>query len=579
MAVLIPDVPKDCPNSERHVYERLGRELPQAWIVLHSLGLGGHESKIWGEADIVVLSERGVFALEVKGGTVECKDGVWHYSGDFATFTKRESPWAQAMGALGAIRGQLHQAKPAFRDVLFGFGVVMPYTTFTATGTEIIPEVLLDRRSFRQSLMQYVTSLESYWNGEYMRKRGRSYRGLTAKELREARQVLRPDLETALSLGGYLTGLDDRLVQLTNEQIRASRRMAANPRTVVRGAAGTGKSVIALDRALQLGAAGHDVLYLCFNRLLAAHLRAGLEGHASEESVQVRHVHALYRDLIEDAGLLPRLRAMDEGAPEFFGTGFPELASEALCEKQHAGWDVLVVDEAQDLLTPEHLDVFDLLLREGMSRGRWHLFLDPRQNIYGEDVQSTVADRLEVCAPAFEDLFENCRNTRQVAVQTSIVSGIDLPVTGAPDGPDTVLHYYETEEEGVRLLETLVGQLVEAQVRPDAIAVLSTRRLENSLLAGRPRVAGYRLFAADGRAQQRKGDLLFSTMHAFKGLERQAVLAIDMAEIGEHQWSMLHYTGLSRARVLLHVFLPASAKGRYDKQARAFGGRVQGAAP
>ena len=78
--------------------------------------------------------------------------------------------------------------------------------------------------------------------------------------------------------------------------------------------------------------------------------------------------------------------------------------------------------------------------------------------------------------------------------------------------------------------------------------------------------------------QSRKGDLLFSTMHAFKGLERQAVLVIDMAEIGEDQWSMLHYTGLSRARVLLHVFLPASAKGRYDKQARAFGGRMQGAA-
>ena len=90
--------------------------------------------------------------------------------------------------------------------MLFGFGVVMPYTTFTATGAEIIPEVLLDRRSFRQSLMQYVRSLERYWNGEYVRKRGRSYRGLTGKELREARQVLRPDLETALSLGGYLIG-------------------------------------------------------------------------------------------------------------------------------------------------------------------------------------------------------------------------------------------------------------------------------------------------------------------------------------------------------------------------------------
>ena len=155
-------------------------------------------------------------------------------------------------------------------------------------------------------------------------------------------------------------------------------------------------------------------------------------------------------------------------------------------------------------------------------------------------MQSTVAGRLADCAPAFEDLFENCRNTRQVAVQTSIVSGIDLPVAGAPDGPETVLQYYETEEEAFRLLETLVGQLVNAQVRPDDIAVLSTRRLENSLVARRPGVAGHRLFEADGSIQPQRGDLLFSTMHAFKGLERQAVLAIDMAEIGEDQWSMLH---------------------------------------
>ena len=574
MAVLIPDVPGDCPNSERFVYERLGRELPDAWVVLHSLGLGNHESKIWGEADIVILSERGVFALEVKGGTVKCVDGIWRYSGDFPTFTKRESPWAQAMGAMAAVRRRLEEARPAFRDVRFGFGVVMPYTTFTATGAEIIPEVLLDRRSFRQPLTQYVTTLDRYWKGEYARTRGWEYRGLSGRELHEARQVLRPDLETALSLGGYLIGLDDRLVQLTNEQIRASRRMVANPRTIVRGPAGTGKSVIALDRALQLGAAGHDVLYLCFNRLLAAHVKEGLERQENAVAVEVRHAHALYRELIVAAGLLPRLQDMDEEEAGFFARGFPELAAEALCEKSREGWDVLVVDEAQDLLTPEHLDVFDLLLKDGLGRGRWHLFLDPRQNIYGDDVQSAVEDRLDGFAPALDDLYENCRNTRQVAVRTSIVSGIDLPVAGAPRGPETVLHYYATGDEAVRLVGELVGDLVDAQVRPDDIAILSTRRLDNSLLAGCDRLAGYRLVEAGGPAEPKRGELLFSTMHAFKGLERQAVVAIDMGEIGQARWSMLHYTGLSRARVLLHVFLPAAAQGSYDRQARAFGSRL-----
>jgi len=36
--------------------------------VLHSLGLTGHESKLWGEIDLVVLSTKGIFAIEVKAG-------------------------------------------------------------------------------------------------------------------------------------------------------------------------------------------------------------------------------------------------------------------------------------------------------------------------------------------------------------------------------------------------------------------------------------------------------------------------------------------------------------------------------
>ena len=97
MAILIPPAPKKCPGSERLVFLKLERELQDDCIVLHSLGLPGHETKIFGEADFVVLCRQGIFVLEVKGGTVACNDG---YSGDFPTFTKKEGPWSQAMTAL-----------------------------------------------------------------------------------------------------------------------------------------------------------------------------------------------------------------------------------------------------------------------------------------------------------------------------------------------------------------------------------------------------------------------------------------------------------------------------------------------
>lgn len=575
MAILIPDVPKKCNVSERLVYERLGRELPDDWVVLHSLGLPGHKKKIWGEADIVVLSTHGVFALEVKGGQVACHNGVWTFGGsDIKSYTKREDPWTQSKGTMMAIRERLHAELPEFQKVLFGYGVVMPMTAFTTTGAEIVPEVLVDKRSFKQRLNLYISKLEKYWQQRYLEKHGHYYSGASPAQIRAARQVLRPDLETTLSIGSYLTGLDATLLQLTNEQIRASRRMAANPRTIVRGPAGTGKTVIALERARQHSDEGRRVLYLCFNQLLASHIRLSLSADARAKNVEVRHVHSIYRALIEKAGLLTRLNNEDSNHPDFFGKRFPEMVVEALCELPDQTWDVVIVDEAQDLLTPEHLDALDVMLKDGLNRGRWHLFFDPLQNLYGSEVEAQVEGRLNDGHPAFDDLTDNCRNTREVAAQGSIISGIDLALTGAPPGPSCDNIYYADSAEALQKLTETIERLLKADVRTQDIAILSTRKRENSLLAGITTIAGHTLADTGDEAALRSGAIVVSTMHAFKGLERPVVLAIDLEEIGDTTWSMLHYAGLSRACGLLHAFLPAGAKKAYERQAEAFGRRM-----
>src|SRR5690242_17869475 len=117
MATLIPEQPKDCTLGERIAYEKLGRDLDKDWIVLHSLGLHGHETKIWGEADIVVLSAKGVFALEVKGSKVSCDKGVWTFGEPGGrSYTKKEDPWTQAKNTMFAVRNILQEADPVFRD-------------------------------------------------------------------------------------------------------------------------------------------------------------------------------------------------------------------------------------------------------------------------------------------------------------------------------------------------------------------------------------------------------------------------------------------------------------------------------
>jgi len=572
MAILIPEQPKDCPYGERRAYQKLGRDLDKEWVVLHSLGLHGHEKKIWGEADIVVLSTKGFFALEVKGGKVSCANGVWHFGEPGGpSYTKREDPWTQSKGTMYAVRKILVDTDKAFDDLLFGFGVVMPMETFTATGAEIEPAVLLDKREFGPNLGYYVGRLQRHWVAAYEAKHGRKPRMPTREDIRHARNILRPDVESAFSIGSYLTSVDSQLLQLSNDQIRASRRMAANPRTIVRGKAGTGKTVIAVERAKQLAAEGCKVLYLCFNQLLARHMRLALEGDARAKGIEVRHVHALYREVIARARMLPRL---DEAGSEqeLFASVFPQTFIAAAFGCGLPPWDALVIDEAQDLLTPDNIDAFDLMLgTPGINNGRWHIFFDRLQNIYDTDVQSLVEKRLAEAQPAFDDLFENCRNTREVAVQASIISGIDLALDGAPDGPECENIYYRDQKSFVARIDDVVAGLIRHDVHPQDIAVLSTRRRENSLLAETDRLGGVPLVDADSAG---KGDMVFSTMHSFKGLERKVILAIDMDEIGREQWAMLHYAGLSRACGLLHAFLPESARPDYDRQVAVFAGRL-----
>lgn len=579
MAVLIPQEPKeDCPYSERQVYRRLGRELGDDCIILHSLGLRGHEKKLWGEADIIVLSTDGVFSLEVKGAEeVECRDGNWIFKNrGKPDIVRKESPWTQAEGTLWAIRRELEEKGGSeFRELLYGHGVVMPRVCFEATGSEIEQGVLLDERTWhRESLADYIRRLRAHWSTARHEKGKGQAKLPSPAQIRSARQILRPNLEAAQTMGGRLTAIEKDQIQLTNEQIVAARRMAANPRTIVRGGAGTGKSILAIEKAKHLAGQGKRVLFLCFNRLLASHFRDSLKDSGEDQGIDLIHIHGLYDEIIAKAGLKERLEALREQEDDFFGSVYPTIFFEALCVTELEPWDAVVIDECQDLMTLKHFEVIDLIVDGGLDQGEWHLFLDPKQNIYDISEQEKVQDRLRGGAPAYDDLYQNCRNTAEVATQSSIISGIDVATSGAAKGPACDNVYYSSAADFKKQFEKVIRALLNGGVKEEDIAILSTRKRGNSLIAGIEEVEGRPILDAETIGKGAGQGILFSTMHGFKGLERQVVLAIDMDEIGQGYWQLLHYAGLTRARGLLRTFIPQTRKSAYQAQAKSFAERL-----
>src|SRR5205823_10378283 len=86
------------------------RDAPGAgdWVCLHSLALARHDSKRRGEVDFLLLTRKGVFVLEVKGGRIARQGGVWVFTNRWGDQERKyESPYQQASGAMFSLERDL----------------------------------------------------------------------------------------------------------------------------------------------------------------------------------------------------------------------------------------------------------------------------------------------------------------------------------------------------------------------------------------------------------------------------------------------------------------------------------------
>ena len=68
-------------EAERAFYRALQRHLPASWSAWHSLRVRVGPS-FEGEGDFVIaVPDRAILLVEVKGGAIECRDGLWFQSG------------------------------------------------------------------------------------------------------------------------------------------------------------------------------------------------------------------------------------------------------------------------------------------------------------------------------------------------------------------------------------------------------------------------------------------------------------------------------------------------------------------
>jgi len=333
----------------------------------------------------------------------------------------------------------------------------------------------------------------------------------------------------------------DAMLNATDEQVQALRLLRSQPRLLVEGGAGTGKTLLAVALAREHAAQGRAVLFTCFNKALAVALAAVL---SDVPGITVLAFHELARQRATQAALAYEVPADAAAQGRFFREQSAELLLQA-AEQGGSCFDTLVVDEAADFL-PTWWVALEALGAPGFS---WYCFFDRSQCLF----QPRAGWEPPFQAVPFA-LETNLRNTRPIGALATRLGGCALPHGFRVDeGPaPVVVRSADFAAMATQLRRTLRDLLGPEAFRPEQVAVLSPYRHTNPGSAWAAGLDAVEL--AGGLAAPEPGRVRVGTIQGFKGLESDVIILA-----GIDQRCMRHpatlYVGASRARALLVLLM------------------------
>jgi ATP:corrinoid adenosyltransferase len=535
---MLPSRPDaDTPDSERKVFAAFERHLPRDWTVFHSRRMvlprqGG--GSVESELDFLVIDPaRGILGLEVKGGIEIGRDENGWYSGT-SPRRRMKSPGAQAQRAMHTLQEYLRTraSLPAF-----GWGVVFPDAESPeALGPELPCRLVIDA----SSLQWADKAVDAVFDAAIG-----AGTPLSAGAVAQLVQLLAPRVSLAPSLSATLTAEGAALVRLTEEQFDILELLAAFPRVGVSGGAGTGKTLVAMERARRLAAGGRRVLLLCYNRGLSAYLKPRADGFT------VSTFHALCDTLSKSAGLPWPTVPDGPDAQAFWRDHAPALLLQALERLPDHRYDAVIVDEAQDFHEYWWIAV-ERLLRRPKEDVLW-VFFDPQQNIYGGSAWEALDLRT---AP----LAYNCRNTQRIARYAyGFVQAEPRLRSGTPEGVEVSVEQCTSEHQMLDAVRRALHRIVvEGRLSPDRLVVLSPHSTRTSAVWRTQQFGNLKLIQYP--SPPGPGQVQFATLQGFKGLEADAIVLCEARKGHQHSSSQHLYVAASRARHVLAVAEYASGE-------------------
>lgn len=543
-------------SAEARFFQACKEQLPDSVLVIHSASWIYRDSTgrlREGEADFTVVSpESGVFAIEVKGGGVRFnkETGAWTSRDRFGVTHTIKDPFKQAASERFALLDQIlaHPAwrRRAERRMTAGHAVFLPDITETSTlVASSRPHETIGGLDDLPSLGKWFKRLETFWRQDGERPLGDS--GVKVVE-----EILCRSIEVEPALRGALEAIERQRIRLTDSQAKVLRVVGARKRAVISGGAGTGKTLIAAEKARRLAAEGCSVLLLCYNRPLADALSRGLDGvsgltvmsfHQLCERRAAQAKAATGRDMLAEAALAYPARDQQE----VFEVQYPyalALANELVEER----FDALLVDEAQDFSDEYWFAIEELLSGPDACL---YIFLDENQAVYRRHANLPVSE-----APFY--LPGNCRNTAPIhEAGYRFYKGEEVE---APEleGEEVRLVAAEGFSEQARAIGAAVAGWLDAGLSASELVVLLATSSKKASIDALRKVQLRR--GCDWGFESRSGlnSVLVDTANRFKGLEATAACVwVDGDTVQSRPETV--YVALTRAKSLMTVVATAES--------------------